>query len=42
MMFYEARDLEESRPYFGYVRGLYSIELAPWQLLTRFGGVYAK
>ena len=27
MMFYEARDLEEFRFYFGYVRGLYLIEL---------------
>ena len=38
----EARDLEDFRPYFGYVRGLYLIRLAPWQLLTPFGGVYAK
>ena len=41
-MFHEARDLEDFRPYFGYVRGLYSIGLAPWQQLTRSGGVYAE
>ena len=42
MMFYEARDLEDFRPYFGYVRGLYFIWLALWYQLTRFGGVYAE
>ena len=41
-MFYEARDLEDFRSYFGYVRGLYLIRLTPWQLLTLLGGVYAK
>ena len=28
MMFYEAQDLEDFRPYFDYVRGLYLIGLA--------------
>ena len=42
MVFYEARDLEAFRPYFGYVRVLYPIGLAPWYQLTRFGRVYAE
>ena len=42
VFYYKARDLEDFRPYFGYVRDLYSIELAPWYQLTGFGGVYAE
>ena len=41
MVFYEARDLEDFRPYVGYKPGLYMIRLAPGQPLTVLEGVYA-
>ena len=37
-MFYKARDLEDFRPYFDYVRGLYLIGLTPWYQLIELGG----